>query len=306
MISKVSTFYQMLFFAIPLGLGAGAIDVSLNHYLASNYKAHHMNFLHTFYGIGVTFGPAIMALTLKANDWRMGYVIVGIILLAIALVVGLSFPLWKKENQIELNQDHAHISLKSILKTKGVISSIFIFLFYVHLETLGGIWIASYFYIQRDISFATAALFTSTFYLALTIGRLISGFISLKVSPNTLIRVGEMLIVLAGILLLFHYSSLIIYFVIVFLFGFGCAPIFPNMMFMNSQNFEKASLSRVMSLQMAIGYIGVGVLTPLAGLFFEKVSISTFPILILIVGFTIFGLTLHFFKTIEKQKNKSK
>lgn len=305
MISRVHEFYQMLFFAIPLGLGAGAIDVSLNHYLASHYKAHHMNFLHTFYGIGVTFGPTVMALTLKANDWRMGYMIVGAILLGIAVLVVISFPLWNKENQETLNQDHLHIPLKTIFKTKGVIPSIFIFLFYVHVETLGGIWIASYFYIERDISFSTAALFTSTFYLALTIGRLVSGFVSYRLAPNTLIRMGESLMIVSAFLMLFHYSQLPFYFVIVFLLGFGCAPIFPNMMFMNSKNFDKSSLSRVMSLQMAVGYIGVGVLTPLAGLFFEKISISIFPYLVLSVSILIFIITLYFIERIHRHQSET-
>jgi MFS family permease len=97
-ISQVNAFYQMLFFALPLGVGAGAIDVSLNHYLASHYQAKHMNYLHSFYGIGVTLGPSIMAYTLNLNEWRLGYVIVGSLLILIAILILTSFKLWKKEN----------------------------------------------------------------------------------------------------------------------------------------------------------------------------------------------------------------
>ncbi len=294
LISKVEYFYQMLFLAIPLGIGAGAIDVSLNHYLASNYKAKHMNYLHSFYGIGITLGPTIMAYTLSQNSWRTGYAIVGLILLGIALLLLISFPLWKKETTIERSDNHAHISLKEILGTKGAKESILIFMLYVHVETLGGVWIASYMFIQKEISYALAALFTTAFFGALTIGRLLSGVLTSVIKPNTLIRIGQVFILIAGILLLINYEGIYPYFLIVSLYGLGCAPVYPNMMFMNSKNFEKRKLSKIMSLQMALGYMGFGVLTPLAGLFFEKVAISYYPFFIIFVVVILMIVTFRF------------
>ena len=294
--SRVDQFYQMLFFAIPLGMGAGAIDVSLNHYLAVNYKAHHMNYLHSFYGIGVTLGPTIMAYTLKQNSWRLGYVIVGAILLIIAVVILFSFPLWKNETQEDRDDQHTHITIKEILKTKGAKESILIFLFYVHIESLGGVWIASYFFIEKGVSYATAALFTTTFFLMFTIGRLLSGMLSIKVNPNTLIKIGEVLMLCAGLLMLIHTNTIWIYFGIIGLFGLGAAPIFPNMMFMNSKNFEKRKLSKIMSLQMAIGYMGFGLLTPLAGLVFDLTTISIYPYFIIFIAMILILITQIFMK----------
>lgn len=303
LISRVSAFYQMLFFAIPLGIGAGAIDVSLNHYLASNYKATHMNYLHTFYGIGVTLGPSVMAYTLKNNSWRIGYVVVGSILLVIALIVFVSFKLWKEQSEEERSELHTPISTKEIVKTKGVIASILIFLFYVHIESLGGVWISSYYFETKSISYSDAALFTMTFYLALTIGRFLSALLSHIVKPNTLILLGESLIVLSGALMFIKVNQIGVYYAVVFLFGFGCAPVFPNMMFMNSINFDKSKMSKVISLQMAFGYIGFGLLTPLAGLLFEKINISIYPIFILLVSSLILGMTIQFIHTIKKGEN---
>ncbi|MBU1093533.1 MAG: MFS transporter [Firmicutes bacterium] len=296
--SRVDTFYQMLFFAIPLGMGAGAIDVSLNHYLAVNYKAQHMNYLHSFYGIGVTLGPTIMAFTLRENSWRLGYVIVGSILLVISVIILFSFPMWKNETEEEREDQHTHITLKEILKTKGSVLSILIFLFYVHIESLGGVWIASYFFIEKNVSYATAALFTTAFFLMFTLGRLLSGVLSIKVNPNTLIKIGEVFMLCAGLLMLIQTSSLWFYFAIVGLFGLGAAPIYPNMMFMNSKNFEKRKLSKMMSLQMAIGYMGFGLLTPLAGLIFDLTTISIYPYFIIGVGVILIFLTRMFMKKI--------
>ncbi len=294
-ISRITNFYQMLFFALPLGVGAGAIDVSLNHYLATNYKASHMNYLHSFYGIGVTMGPSIMAYALNLNTWRLGYVIVGSMLIGISVLVLLSFQLWKKETQAERDTDHAHVYLKDILKTKGAIPSILIFLIYVHMESLGGVWIASYFYITKSLSYAQAALFTTTFYLALTIGRLTSGFVSHRVSPKTLIQIGITLISISGVLMLFQYPFIWIYPVLVFLFGLGCAPIFPNMMFLNSKNFDQKKLSKIMSLQMGVGYMGFGILTPLAGMMFDLTTISIYPFVMIVMGLLLVFLTLKYF-----------
>lgn len=292
-ISQVNEFYQMLFFAIPLGLGAGAIDVSLNHYLAANYEAKHMNYLHSFYGIGVTLGPTVMAYTLSQNSWRKGYIIVGILLIVIAIIALSTRKLWLKEPKNEREDTHAHIKMNEIVKTKGAFASIFIFLLYVHIESLGGVWIASYFYLVKDVSYSTAALFTTVFYLGLTVGRLTSGFVSSVLKPQHLVKIGEMLIILAAGLMFVNHAPIWLYFIIVGIFGLGCAPIYPNMMFLNSVYFDKRKLSKMVSLQMALGYMGFGVLTPLAGLFFDKVSISFYPIFILIVSLILFIITMR-------------
>jgi len=296
--SRVGEFYQILFFAIPLGIGAGAIDVSLNHYLAKNYKASHMNYLHSFYGIGVTLGPSIMASTLQNNSWRLGYVIVGSILLVIAFLVLISFKLWKKETDAE-KEHHEHINLKDALKTKKVINSLIIFLIYVHVESLLGAWISSYIYLEKGVSYAVAALFATTYYLGLTLGRLLSGIFSHKINSTKLIIIGTSLMLAGAVLLIFNYTSLVFYFIIVGILGIGSGPIFPNMMFLNNEKFSEKYLSKVISLQMVIGYMGFGLLTPLAGLLFDQISISLYPYILL---FSMSVLTLMIYLYIKHQK----
>ena len=296
MISRVEHFYQLLLFAIPLGVGAGVIDVCMNHYLTTYYKASHMNYLHSFYGIGVTLGPTIMAYTLRANAWRQGYIVVGLILLVIAIILLSSFPLWFKENSNDRDQNHAPIRFMDALKIPGAFKSVLIFFLYVHLETLGGIWIASYVFIEKHVSYATAALATSTFYLALTVGRITSGVISNYVSSNRLIRIGEILIVIAGFLFIIPYEELWFTFFTVGLFGLGCAPIFPNLMYLNGRYFDKHKVSKIISLQMALGYMGFGLLTPLAGLILDQYGVRFYPIFLVVGGVILIIVTHHYFK----------
>lgn len=294
MISQVNNFYHMLFFAIPLGLGAGAIDVSLNHYLATHYQAKHMSYLHSFYGVGVTLGPTIMAATLKQSNWRLGYIIVGSLLLLIAMILVVSFRLWDKESHEERQDNHEKMSVSQILKYKGSSLSILIFLIYVHMESLAGVWISSYFFTIKNVDYATAALFSTSFYLCLTLGRLLSGFLSHKISPIKQVHIGEALMVFAALLMFFNFNNTVIYMIIVGIFGLGAGPIYPNMMYINKFVFDKKSLSKIMSLQMGIGYMGFGLLTPLAGLFFGKVSISYYPYVLSFMAILLMTLTLGF------------
>ena len=276
-ISRVDQFYQMLFFALPLGVGAGAIDVSLNHYLATYYKASHMSFLHAFYGIGVTLGPSVMAYTLQSENWRLGYMIVGGLLLGIAVLVFISFPLWHKEMKDEAT--HEHIAIKTILKVKGAKMSLSLFLLYVHIESLLGVWVSSFMYLEKGVSLSFAALFVSFYYIGLTIGRLMSGILTHYIRPKTVVMMGLLAMVI-GSSMLFLSNNDVILAISIFLIGIGSGPIYPNLMYINNDYFKQNQLSKIISLQMVIGYMGFGILTPLTGVFFDAVSIAYFPIFI--------------------------
>ncbi len=94
---SVSGSYWLLFaFAIPYGLGAGAIDSSVNHYVANNYSGAVMNFLHCFYGVGAVISPCIMSLALRLARWNEGYRWTAFLQTGILAVCILSLPLWKR------------------------------------------------------------------------------------------------------------------------------------------------------------------------------------------------------------------
>lgn len=301
-ISQVSSFEQMIIFALPLGIGAGAVDLSLNHYLTKHYQAHHMNFLHSFYGIGVTFGPSIMAATLGINSWRLGYIIVGGILLFIAALGLLTRRLWNQDDS-EDTIDEPIISTREALSIPGVATSIVLFLIYVHIESLGGQWLASYFYLVYPISYSAAALATSTYYLSFTIGRLVSGFLARHLSPMTLIRIGEVLIIIGILGLVIPHGIVSVSYASIALFGVGAAPIYPNLMYLNKIHFKSTHLSKIMSLQMGISYMGFGLLTPLAGFLFQMTTIAIYPFLIVTYGLVVMVLTRKYRQQTTPQRS---
>lgn len=293
-ISQISNFYLLVLLTIPLGIGAGAIDLSLNHYVSIHYKASHMSYLHGFYGIGVTTGPLIMAKTLEYNTWRIGYMTIGIILLIIAFLVLLSFKYWFNESTEHQEEYHGNVSVKEVLHTKAVIPSILIFMFYVHIESFLSVFVASYTHLVKGFDLSESALATMIYFLALTAGRFTSGFISNRLKPQTIIKGSEIFILIGAGLLLLKNNNIYLIYLFIFMIGFGSGPIYPNMMHLNSKYFDKQKISRVMSLQMMIGYLGFGALTPLMGIVLDKVSITIYPLIILTIGTCLFLVTQYY------------
>lgn len=94
-------FFTKFFMALYLcdsinGIGAGSIDTALNNYVVLHYNSMQVNFLHCFYGVGVTVSPYLMSLALSDNmNWRGGYKTVFFIQLTIAALSIISLPIWK-------------------------------------------------------------------------------------------------------------------------------------------------------------------------------------------------------------------
>ncbi|MEK4979124.1 MFS transporter [Bacillus sp. FSL K6-6540] len=285
--------------AIPLGLGAGAVDAALNHYVAENYKAHHMNWLHCFWGVGATMGPIIMSSYIADhNSWRSGYTAVSIIQFSLVIILLITLPLWKRvaamqeidrpqtENVVDNEKRQQEQIVKAgIFRIRGVKPTLTAFLFYCGVETTVGLWGASYLVGAKHISADTAAIWISLYYGGITLGRLITGFITLKVGNRLLIRYGQLITILGGIILVLPLSasfSLTGFMLI----GLGLAPIYPGLLHETPSRFGKEHSAKLMGYQMAVAYTGTTLLPPMFGLVASQTSIGLFPSVVL--AFLIF------------------
>ncbi len=267
--------------AIPLGLGAGAVDAALNHYVAEHYKAHHMNWLHCFWGIGATGGPLVMASVLTENGWRDGYLIIAAVQFSLALILWLSFPLWKqKETSISQLQETAVTTLNRKLPT-GVSYALVTFLLYCGVEALIGLWTSSYLVQLKQFSIATAAAWVSIYYGSITIGRFLSGFLSFRFTNRQMIRMGQMLALFGSILFFIPTSATML--IGLMLIGFGLAPIYPSMLHDTPSRFGSAQSKRLMGFQMAFAYSGSTFLPPLFGLIVSMTSLRFLPVVIILI-----------------------
>ena len=276
--------HSMVFFcllAIPLGMGAGAIDAALNNYVAIHYSSTHMSLLHCFYGVGVSLSPFLMALALgQANDWRQGYRVVFLVMVFISFVALCSLPLWNKVKTKQPKEEQftpKTISLAYMLKKPAIVTSWILFFSSVGLEFTCGIWACTYLVNTQHIAEATASSYLTFYYAGITLGRFISGFYSKKFAPEKSVFFGYSIVGTALVLL---FLPLPIFFkpIILFLIGFGNGPTFPNIIFVTPQNFGKEVSQSIIGTQMAFCNVGILIMPPIFGFLAEWLGLQIFPI----------------------------
>ncbi|PSL40075.1 fucose permease [Planomicrobium soli] len=302
--------------AIPLGLGAGAIDAGLNHYVAAHYKAHHMNWLHCFWGVGATLGPIVMAAFISGNStWRNGYLAIAGIQFLLVLILFLALPLWDKvaaSPMAAATEDTKRTDAQTTkpLQIKGVKLTLTAFLFYCGAESAIGLWGSSFLVNVKELSIETAAKWVSLYFGGITIGRFVTGFVSLKVSSRTLIRIGQTTALAGTFLLLVPLpaSFSLIGFILI---GLGLAPIFPSMLHETPAQFGKEHAQSIMGFQMALAYTGSSLLPPLLGFLASQSTIAVFPfavavfIAVMLLSTEILNAYLKKKQTLNMQKKKS-
>ena len=280
--SFTTSYLWLCLMAVPMGLGAGAVDASLNDFVARNYSSKHMSWLHAFWGVGATAGPLLMAGMISLTGrWQNGYRSVSFVQFGLVAILIASLSLWKKFDHASAEAHSVKLSNSSIWKIPGMGPNLAAFFAYCSLELTAGLWFASYLVQIRGVKPETAAAWAASYYFGIMLGRMINGFLTLRFSSKTLIRAGQTSILL-GILLLFlpgNTFSLIG----LLLVGMGCAPIYPSMLHETPARFGKENSSRLMGIQMASAYVGLSVAPPLVGLLASRWSLQIFPFALLIL-----------------------
>lgn len=287
------SFIWICLLAIPLGLGAGAVDSALNNFVALHYKAKHMNWLHCFWGIGATAGPFIMSIyLLKENGWRFGYATIGSIQAVLVICLFLSLPLWKKididKNETVSNSEGIKIS--TLLKLPGAKPALISFFCYCAVELTTGLWVSSYLVTSNGLSAKIAAKWVSLYYLGITIGRFLAGFISIKLNNKQMIRIGQVICIIGGILLSITYSSNIQLIGLISI-GLGCAPIYPAMLHETPNRFGKEFSQGIMGIQMSTAYVGSTFMPPLFGVLSQVIGFKILPYFLLILMILMLVMT---------------
>ena len=308
---SISTkFWMFCLFSIPYGLGAGSVDAALNNFVALHYKAHHMSWLHSFWGVGATLGPVIMGQCLiNQNSWTLGYVVVSLIQIGLTIFLFCSLSIWKKTSKTTEEQKDEiskSLSLKELINLPKAKSALVGFFCYCALESSAGLWGASYMVLERNIQPEIAAKWISTFYFGITIGRFLSGFITLKLSSQNMVRLGQFVLLL-GVIIILLPTSINFLLVVGFLFiGLGCAPIYPSMLHSTPENFGKDVSQSIMGKQMASAYVGSTFMPPVVGFLVDNLSPKLFPFILFLILVLMFFMTERLYKFSSKKLNSSK
>jgi fucose permease len=278
--SVSDSFWELILYSIPYGLGAGGVDAILNNYVALHYKAQHMSWLHCMWGVGASISPFIMSFALASvQKWSVGYFIVSAIQLLLFAAMLVSLPIWEKGTKKDetAQEQPQSLTFREIFSIKGAVPCFFTFFCYCSLELTTSLWASSYLVQKWSFTPDAAAGFASMFYLGVTFGRFANGFLAMKLSDHFLIRMGIGLITV-GIALLFvplHYVFALVGFVVI---GLGCAPIYPCIIHMTPAVFGKDKSQAMIGIQMAFAYIGFLLMPPLFGVIAEHISISLLPV----------------------------
>ena len=286
---SVSHSYAALcLWAIPYGLGAGSVDASLNNYVALHYASRHMSWLHCMWGVGASLGPYIMGYALTGGQgWNMGYRYIAILQIILTALLLFSLPLWNRQKadgqEMSDGEGSAQsLSLRQVVNIPGAKEVMVSFFCYCALEQTSGLWASSYLVLRQGLSAETAAGFASLFYVGITVGRALGGFLTVKLNDTQMIRLGQG-IILAGVVFLLlplgdggALAGLI-------LVGLGCAPIYPSIIHSTPAHFGADKSQAMIGVQMASAYVGTCVMPPIFGFIANHTGVFLFPVYLLAI-----------------------
>ena len=299
------SFWMLCLWAVPYGLGAGSVDAALNNYVAIHFASRHMSWLHCMWGVGASVGPYIMGAVLsRGAGWPMGYQIISVIQLGLTVIITLSLPLWKMRADTDTHDEGdalpEPLTLRQIVQIPGVKAVMITFFCYCALEQTAGLWASSYLVLHKGVTPETAASFASLFFIGITAGRALGGFLTIKLNDMQMIRMG-LGIIAAGIAALLlplgEYTAL----AGLILIGLGCAPIYPSIIHATPERFGADRSQAIIGVQMASAYIGNCLMPPLFGLIAEHITVFLFPFYLLAILLLMMFMFRLFLKNSEKR-----
>jgi fucose permease len=135
---------------------------------------------------------------------------------------------------------------------------------------------------KEGLSTETAAKFASLFFIGITVGRAISGFLTIKLNDTKMIRLGQFIILIGAIAMLLPLGRVTAMGGLI-LIGLGCAPIYPCVIHSTPTHFGADKSQAIIGVQMASAYVGILVMPPLFGLIADYISVALLPIYLLII-----------------------
>lgn len=294
------SYWMLCLWAIPYGLGAGSVDASLNNYVALHYESHHMSWLHCMWGLGASVGPYIMSYALTGGmGWNTGYRYISVMQAVLTAIIIFSLPIWKNRPAAATNTDDTDsptpsspakaLTIPQILAIPGAKAVLIMFFCYCALESTAGLWASSFLVLYHHLDAETAASFASLFYIGITVGRGINGFIAMKLKDTQMIRMGQAIIA-AGIVLMLLPLGEITALIGLVTIGLGCAPVYPCVIHSTPEHFGPEKSQALIGVQMACAYVGSLSMPPIFGLIANHISVALYPAYLLLILALMFAM----------------
>lgn len=302
--SVAPNYWVLILLAIPYGLGAGGVDAALNNYVAIHYESRHMSWLHAMWGIGALTGPYIMGFALGAGQgWSWGYRYISILQVVLTAILIFSLPLWKKRSEVKTgevsgesdgtanDETRKPLGVRGVLAIRGAKETLVMFFCYCALEQTAMLWASSYMALGKGIDKTTAAMWASLFCIGITVGRLASGFLTMKFNDPAMIRLGQALVLTGIVIMLLPLPRNIGTIMGLMIVGLGCAPIYPCVIHSTPAYFGEDKSQAIVGMQMACAYVGSMCMPPVFGLIAQHISVLWFPLYML--AFLVLMVIMH-------------
>ena len=272
-----SSYWQLCLLAVPYGLGAGSVDACLNNFVALHYASRHMSWLHCMWGIGASVGPHIMGRAITAGQsWHAGYGYIAVLQIVLTFVLLMSLPKWKQPTDSGAqSRPMEPVTLRQALFIRGVREVLTCFFCYCALEQTAGLWASSYLVLKNGLPAEKAASLAALYYMGLTVGRALSGFLTLRLDDRAMVRTGFVLILLGVVCVPLGGGATLAGLVIL---GLGSAPIYPCLIHSTPGFFGAGNSQAIIGMQMASAYVGTCLMPPLFGLIAQTVSVALYPL----------------------------
>lgn len=283
--SNSHNFISLCLCAIPYGLGAGNLDASINNYIARHYASRWMSWMHCMWGVGASIGPYIMSYALTGGQgWNTGYRYVAILQVVMTIILVLSLPLWKKRVRNEKSSVPTRaMKISEIVKIPGAKAAMLTCFFYCSLEHTASLWASSYLVLHLNLPRETGAVLASLFFIGITLGRALSGFLTIKFDNKTMVRMG-LAVASIGIIMLFFPLGRSGAFISLAIIGLGIAPIYPCVLHSTPQYFTDDQAQAILGVQFASFHAGNLLVPACFGLIATYISIEPFPIFLLVLA----------------------
>lgn len=273
------------------GLGSGAIDAGLNHYVAHQLSPRHMSWLHAAYSLGATMGPLIMTGAISSSrSWRAGYFTVATILLLLSLLFAVTGSKWNRSNSIEGEEGESKSAgIGKTLRQTAVWLHISFFFVYTGLEVTVGQWSFTVLTESRGVSGETAGLWVASYWGSIGVGRVLFGFIVERIGIDKMIRWSLLTAVVGTALFALNISEGVSALSLV-LAGSGLSAIYPCMMSKTPQRLGTTLSAHAIGFQVSAAMLGAAALPSLSGALAQGAGLESITVAAAVMAFSAFLL----------------
>ena len=221
----------------------------------------------------------------RGMGWNSGYQIIAVLQVALTIAIFLSLPLWKNRAAEQSGSESSGQPLKmtQIFAIPGAKEILVAFFCYCALEQTAALWASSYLVINIGLDEKTAASMASLFFLGITAGRAVSGFLTYWLNDSNMIRLGQGIALLGIVVMLLPFGKMGAM-VGLLLIGLGCAPIYPCVIHSTPEHFGEENSQALIGVQMASAYIGLLVMPPLFGVIANHLHVSLMPAYLAVIA----------------------